>query len=300
MNLLRKLLNFRKGDGMQEQDVPQLDVYREKIQACEQRAMDKGDALLIELHNTLIQRDRAQARVINEKLELLFDHLETIDQAKQLLELKLPSAKEGPPIPTYLVSSWFLAECCQYLTSDHKRYERLHFVTGSKIGMVRTFDRMVNVAMDKQSSIYASADLRDTQKVLFEMDTWGHAVHGLFHSHPGQGGNATGPSGTDLATHERYERGGYPLIGAIFVRDGYVRFFSKNARFTIHIHGKGVEQIDEHLFKINSGHVQNTISQIESPGRSSGDGQAGARAGVLSGETEPSEDSDDRSGRPGE
>jgi hypothetical protein len=60
------------------------------------------------------------------------------------------------------------------------------------------------------------------------------------------------PSSTDFATHRRYETGGYPLIGAIFVLDGFVRFFSEDKPFTITIYGKGVSQHDEHVFKIKA------------------------------------------------
>jgi hypothetical protein len=61
----------------------------------------------------------------------------------------------------------------------------------------------------------------------------------------------TQPSQTDLTTRQRYEQGGYPLVGAIFVKDGFVRFFA-NHPFTITIFGKGVKQIDEHVFAIRN------------------------------------------------
>ncbi|MGH8754766.1 MAG: Mov34/MPN/PAD-1 family protein [Burkholderiales bacterium] len=107
---------------------------------------------------------------------------------------------------------------------------------------------MVKVALASESATGALADQHALQNALIEMDEWGHHLHGLFHSHPGKGDQATRPSSTDLATHERYEIGGYPLVGAIFVK-GFVRFFGHHP-FTITIYGKGVERIDTHLFVI--------------------------------------------------
>jgi hypothetical protein len=118
--------------------------------------------------------------------------------------------------------------------------------------MMRTLDRMVPVPIESNSAIHAAADQAGAQQALIELDTWGHTVHGLFHSHPGQGREATRPSSTDLSTHERYERGGYPLVGAIFVRDGYLRFFSHKADFTITVFGEGVKQIDARIFLIQN------------------------------------------------
>jgi hypothetical protein len=83
------------------------------------------------------------------------------------------------------------------------------------------------------------------------MDNFGSYLHAVFHSHPGSGPGATRPSDIDLATHQRFENGGYPLIGAIFV-PGYVRFFAANHPFSITIKGKGVEKVsgETHVYTI--------------------------------------------------
>jgi hypothetical protein len=99
----------------------------------------------------------------------------------------------------------------------------------------------------------ALADQRELQKALIEMDRRGHPLYGLFHSHPGEGAHATRPSPTDFDTHERYEKA-YPLVGAIFVKDGFVRFFSNNQPFSITIYGEGVTPIDQaqHVYQIEN------------------------------------------------
>jgi hypothetical protein len=84
----------------------------------------------------------------------------------------------------------------------------------------------------------------------------------MFHRHPGQGVLATRPSSTDLETHERYESGGYPLIGCIVVKDGHLRFFSAHQRFTITITGAGIVPINEadHVYKIENPSLPRDVS----------------------------------------
>jgi hypothetical protein len=157
-------------------------------------------------------------------------------------------------ITTYHVSSWFLADCLSFLTSDANGYEKLQFVTGIKLSeQARTLERMVNVVHSHQSEIGAGADQTDLNKTLIELsEHWAHSLHAIFHSHPGRGVGATRPSSTDFDTHRRYEKA-YPAIGAIFVKDGFVRFFSEDKPFAIAIHGRGVIPIDKyrHVYKIN-------------------------------------------------
>jgi len=107
------------------------------------------------------------------------------------------------------------------------------------------------VPLEAHSPVNAQANQQDLQKLLIELSGWGHSLYGLFHSHPGYGKGATQPSGVDLDTQKLYEQGGYPLVSAIFSRDGYVRFFSSNP-LAITVFGTGVEQDDEHIFKIQT------------------------------------------------
>jgi proteasome lid subunit RPN8/RPN11 len=129
-------------------------------------------------------------------------------------------------------------------------------VTGIKLSpRRRTLDHMSKVALAEQSDVGAVADQISLKQALMEMDSFGHAMHGLFHSHPREGPLATRPSSTDLSTHERYERGGVPLVGCIFVRDGHLRFFRHSREpFTITICGTGVVPVaeDEHVYKLQT------------------------------------------------
>jgi len=220
------------------------------------QAVEKGEQALRAISADLKRGDCSPLANRIEQLNSSFDLVELADEIIKFLrndKHPFPAPLQITPQTTshqYLISSWFLADCMSYLTSSPQGHERLHLVTGIKIGEnQRTLERMIKVPLKHASEVGALADQHALQQALIEMDGLGHPLYGLFHSHPGRGAHATHPSKTDLTTHECYERGGYPLVGAIFVK-GFVRFFSDNQPFTISIHGNGVEKIDKHVYKI--------------------------------------------------
>jgi hypothetical protein len=231
-------------------------------------ALAKGEKALSEIHEDLNRKGEhsPDLEMLFTKLDFAFREAELAEWAMETiwdLNNKTPQRSQDKiktikdtieNITTYHVSSWFLADCLGFLTGNPHGYERLYLATGVKVNTrERTLDRLVKVSLSGQSATHASAEQHDLSTTLIELDErWGHSLHGLFHSHPGRGASATLPSSTDLTTHRRYETGGYPLIGAIFVKDGFVRFFSEDKPFTITIYGKGVSQHDEHVFKIKA------------------------------------------------
>jgi proteasome lid subunit RPN8/RPN11 len=228
---------------------------RALFQGKRQQAVDAGSDVLRAIASELARGSRRELAPSWKQLDALFDVVQLADECLGLLAKAEPEPIAGtsePAVPEYPVSSWFLAECASYLLGNPQGHERLHLVTGIKIREgQRTLDRMVQVGLAGQSAISARADQHELQRALIECsEHWGHSLHGLFHSHPGKGALMTRPSSTDLATHERYERA-YPLVGAIFERSGYVRFFGHRP-FIITLYGKGVEQVDTHLFKIQT------------------------------------------------
>ena len=202
---------------------------------------------------------RGEHTYLETVLEQYCYHLDVVavsDAALALLEQGHPPAAvlelEQLAVPTFVISSWFLSDCADYLLSHPQGFELLHLVTGSKLSAnQRTLDRMIQVALEAHSHANARANQPDLQKLLIEFSGWGHTLHGMFHSHPGYGKEATKPSFIDLNTQKLYEKGGYPLVGAIFSRDGYVRFFSSNP-VAVTVFGAGVEQHEEHVFKIQT------------------------------------------------
>ena len=246
------VFRFRKELHLMRSHPDAYDIYK-RLAATKKRALASGSATTDAIADAVQRGNRAVADQHVARLSHVFDVIETVDDATRALLAVYPQVMQASaPASTYVVGSWFLASCAETLLADPQGHERLHFVTGVRIGASRTLDRMVPVPIESHSAIHAAADQTGAQQALIELDTWGHTVHGLFHSHPGQGREATRPSSTDLATHERYERGGYPLIGAIVVRDGFVRFFSHRADFSISIFGEGVIQIDTRLFHIKN------------------------------------------------
>jgi proteasome lid subunit RPN8/RPN11 len=220
------------------------------------QAIESGEELLGALANDLKCGDSSRLEYYWQRFPFLCNAVEMANEASRLYREDKPQASQEvePTTQTFLISSLFLYDCQAYLTSNPKGHERLHLVTGIKLSPKRrTLDNMVKVALTSESAVSALADQHALQKTLIEMDEWGHHLYGLFHSHPGKGAQATNPSDTDLKTHERHEQGGYPLVSAIFVKDGFVRFFGHHP-FTITIYGKGLEKIDEdqHVYKINN------------------------------------------------
>jgi hypothetical protein len=230
-------------------------------------ALAKGEKALSEIHEDFRKgKHSPDLEMLFTKLDFAFREAELAEWAMETiwdLNNKTPQRSQHKIKPTinitenittYHVSSWFLADCLSFLTTDPNRYERIHFVTGVKLSeQARTLDRMVNVLHSHQSEIRASADQNDLNKTLIEIsERWAHSLHAIFHSHPGRGGGATRPSPTDIDTHRRYEKA-YPVIGAIFVQDGFVKFFSEDKPFSIAIHGRGVIPVDkdQHVYKIN-------------------------------------------------
>jgi hypothetical protein len=237
------------------------------------RAIQKGDRILNAVSASLRAGERCELERAFEELPFLFDIVKTAEAASRHAVVPVPTAsqEEAAAVPSYLVSSFFLVKCHNFLMGQPQGYERLHLVTGVKVhGGTRTLDHLVRVALSKESEVGAVAEPLSLRRALLDMDEYGHSLHGLFHRHPGTGRSATRPSPIDLQTHERYERR-YPVVGAILVKDGWVRFFGHRP-FTISLYGKGVIKHEEHLFQIQN------VRPVQDEAASGGDGSA--RAGV--------------------
>ena len=134
----------------------------------------------------------------------------------------------------------------KYLTSDPRRNERLHIVTGTITeNGTRVLSRIEKVKFEKQSRTYVRAEREDSHKKIVSLDEeHGHPVLALFHSHISKGASSTNPSQIDIATLERHHKIGVECIGGIFSLDGFVRFYSLKD-FEIEVYGKGVEKVQD-------------------------------------------------------
>ena len=162
----------------------------------------------------------------------------------------MPDTQE---LPTYHVSSIFLKKAAQALTRGPD--EDLMFATGLMVSRNNyAITELLTFKLAAKSLVTAQGDQRDVTRVLIYLDQHNHKLFMTLHSHPGSGKDATHPSPIDRDFHRRLELGNYPTIGAIFDRQGYVRFYSYKMPFRVSVYGAGVEVVDEHdrIYKISS------------------------------------------------
>jgi hypothetical protein len=151
-------------------------------------------------------------------------------------------------VPVYVAGSLFLHQCYCYLM--RYRSEAIHFVSGPETDGNFYLTRLLPVRMSHRSWGRAVGDDAHTHQVLQELDKFGYRLTAYFHTHPGRGSEATHPSSIDQAMQRGLERNDYPTIGAIFSRDGYVRFFSCDRKFTVKVYGKKIMKESENVFKL--------------------------------------------------
>jgi hypothetical protein len=122
------------------------------------------------------------------------------------------------------------------------------------------FDRKNNLAtltnvlpleLSRQTACFAEGDIHSVDQALLTMERWGLPALLFCHNHPGRGAGAVTPSGIDINTHKQIEVY-YPMIGAIFSQDGYVRFFSAGKKFKVEVIGNGVVKINDNLYRIQN------------------------------------------------
>jgi hypothetical protein len=171
------------------------------------------------------------------------EFLETLDKIKS--ETKpLPD----PSVRRYSVSSLFLHECFKHLTAD--RDEQFVFITGPEMDGVLVLDQKIEFQHQKRSLVGVEGNTNATHRILIKLEQFGHRLLAHFHSHPGNGLESTRPSGTDEGFQRRLETAGYPTVAAIFSRDGYIRFLRLDNKCEITIHGKGVQNLGNHTYKL--------------------------------------------------
>jgi hypothetical protein len=177
-----------------------------------------------------------------------------IRRTNEFLESLERIACENTGVPTglrrYVVSSLFLHECFKKLTADPD--EQFFFVTGSEAAGALVLDQSVEFAHQRRNRLSVVADMPSTHNLLIKLEQFGHKLLAHFHSHPGEGADATKPSGTDDNFQKRLESAGHLAIMAIFSRDGFVRFVRLDQNFEIEIYGEGVENYAPGIYRIKS------------------------------------------------
>ena len=150
--------------------------------------------------------------------------------------------------PRFLISSLKAKEIYDYLMTDGQN-EKMCYLTGVHDTETNTYipTDILKPAMDVQNPVFVHGDRYSILHTLSSLDAFSHAMVLQCHKHPGSGIASTLPSGTDRSNHRDLEAF-YPVVGAIFVRDGHFRFFSAKRPFRVEIYGKGVTRIDRKSF----------------------------------------------------
>jgi hypothetical protein len=150
----------------------------------------------------------------------------------------------------YTVSSLFLYESFKKLTAD--KDEEFFFITGNVINDTFVLDQWAEFAHQKRSMVGVTADTRSTHKLLIKLEQFGHRLLAHFHSHPGNGADATNPSGIDESYQRRLESAGHVAVMAIFSRDGFIRFIRLDQNIDIEIYGNGVEKHAPGIYRLTN------------------------------------------------
>ena len=144
--------------------------------------------------------------------------------------------------PVYHLTPFFLRRCLAYLTADDM--EAMCYVSGVAEEGDYFLSDIVEFEMAERSTVGVHGSSESLAQAVLKLSASGQFILGWLHSHPGAGPGATHPSGTDISMQKRMEKVGYPAIGGIFTRDGYVRFFADQREFSVKISGKGVTHVE--------------------------------------------------------
>jgi hypothetical protein len=155
-------------------------------------------------------------------------------------------------VPVYTISTVFVKDA--FLALANAPEEDMRFATGIEVGpRAYAITRLLQFKLSVRTIVAAEGDQASVNRVLIFLENAGHKLLFTFHIHPGRGPNATCPSSTDMDFARRLERGNYPVVHAVFCRQGYVRFFSYKRTFKVSLYGKGVEEVDENIYRLTSG-----------------------------------------------
>jgi proteasome lid subunit RPN8/RPN11 len=150
--------------------------------------------------------------------------------------------------PLLVINSLMLHDCFKLLTRTEN--ESLHAVTGSIIGNIRSLERIIPLSLSEQNVVGAAADNGDLADRLMRLNDFGLRPLAYFHSHPSCGVNATCPSSTDRQTQSTMEMSGSKIIGGIFSRDGYIRFYANKSEPNMRVMGKRVRKVEKNVYQL--------------------------------------------------
>ena len=212
--------------------------------------IDEKKKALVEKREQLIGRFSDAVRARKTTARLTTEIRRTNDFLASLDRIVEENTRTRDQPRRYAVSSLFLHECFRKLTADPD--EQFFFITGSEVEGVHVLDQAAEFAHQRRSRMGVVADMPSTHNLLIRLEQFGHKFLAHFHSHPGNGPDATHPSGTDESFQRRLEKAGHLALMAIFSRDGYVRFVRLDQKFELEIYGEGVENHAPGIYRLKN------------------------------------------------
>ncbi len=180
------------------------------------------------------------------RVQKLARRLARVQRERWLLE-KLHKHKPSPQLNVVL-SSVMLARSFDVCTEQPE--EGMHFIAGFDFDGLRFGTHIVPFPYSERSVVGASGDHLATQRICAEIHEAGHTIVALMHAHPGSGQHANHPSSVDFKTQRLWEQTSR-LVGGIWARDGFLRWYSVNVDFEVEIVGNNMEKIDARQFKLH-------------------------------------------------
>ena len=202
------------------------------------------------------------------ELSLQVDRALFLDDMMAAASKNIAEPEPPPPAPppvrneatggvnVYQIGTLFLQECYDFLLETSRgdrnggEAESVALISGTKLGAIRSWDRLVRTPVSYRSKVGAVIDSSGLGKDLRRLDAYGHALYGIGHLHLHHG--PPRPSSTDISLSDKLEEGGYPAIQAVFSQSGHIRFFSSHREFEVLIYGNGIEKLDQRLFQLAS------------------------------------------------
>ena len=149
-------MNKNAGNGRTELDVE----TQKRVSLLRAREQDAFEAL--KAAATVGDRALAQIRL---------EHLMGVADLRQIAEKLANRDQQDPTQVTYLVGSLFLYDCHNVLVQG--RDERLHYVTGVRLGNLLTMDRIVPIEIEEASPVHAKGNLASSHDALIRLDNFG-------------------------------------------------------------------------------------------------------------------------------
>jgi hypothetical protein len=230
------------------------------------KAEDKIFSLLLEteiqIHQALSHYKEANtlcrfqvAERYNKFLKYLYDVRNlfwNLNRNQEIIQMSDQKNIREKTVYKYLISTEYIARVHKFL-SDDKVNEKYCWGTGviNRTEKLIIPTEILTPKMSEQSPVFVRGDIYSIIDTLSYLEKFGHTLVIQCHKHPGDSPDSTFPSSIDLKTHKAMESF-YPVIGLIFSNNGYLRFFSAEKGFVVEIYGKGVRQIEDTVFLIES------------------------------------------------